>query len=220
MEDKLLNLINRYENVKQSIIATAKKSFFKSKVNLIVVAKGRTKIEIEALINQGQIDFAENYINSETMINWGYLKNKYPQIKVHFIGHIQTNKLNKILQIADFIHSIDSINIIDYLIKKEINDKKCFLQIKFDEGENRSGIFYKKMEEYIVYCAENKFNIVGFMVILPKTCDVNLVFSFVKNLSFKYKLNDLSMGMTEDYVEAILNGANYVRVGRKIFEGC
>jgi hypothetical protein len=220
MEDKLLNLINRYEKVKQSIIATSKKSFFKSKVNLIVVAKGRTKIEIEALINQGQIDFAENYINSETMINWGYLKNKYPQIKVHFIGHIQTNKLNKILQIADFIHSIDSINIIDYLIKKEINDKKCFLQIKFDEGENRSGIFYKKMEEYIVYCAENKFNIVGFMVILPKTCDVNLVFSFVKNLSFKYKLNDLSMGMTEDYVEAILNGANYVRVGRKIFEGC
>jgi uncharacterized pyridoxal phosphate-containing UPF0001 family protein len=154
------------------------------------------------------------------MFNWVYLKNKYPQIKIHFIGHIQTNKLNKILQIADFIHSIDSINIIDYLIKKEINDKKCFLQIKFDEGENRSGIFYKKMEEYIVYCAENKFNIVGFMVILPKTCDVNLVFSFVKNLSFKYKLNDLSMGMTEDYVEAILNGANYVRVGRKIFEGC
>jgi len=220
MEDKLLNLINRYEKVKQSIIATAKKSFFKSKVNLIVVAKGRTKTEIEELINQGQVDFAENYINSETMFNWVYLKNKYPQIKIHFIGHIQTNKLNKILQIADFIHSIDSINIIDYLIKKEINDKKCFLQIKFDEGENRSGIFYKKMEEYIVYCAENKFNIVGFMVILPKTCDVNLVFSFVKNLSFKYKLNDLSMGMTEDYVEAILNGANYVRVGRKIFEGC
>ena len=220
MEDRLLNLINRYENVKQSIIETAKKSFFKSKVHLIVVAKGRTKTEIEELINQGQVDFAENYINSETMFNWVYLKNKYPQIKIHFIGHIQTNKLNKILQIADFIHSIDSINIIDYLIKKEINDKKFFLQIKFDEGENRSGIFYKKMEEYIVYCAENKFNIVGFMVILPKTCDVNLVFSFVKNLSFKYKLNDLSMGMTEDYVEAILNGANYVRVGRKIFEGC
>ena len=220
MEDRLLNLINRYENVKQSIIETAKKSFFKSKVHLIVVAKGRTKTEIEELINQGQVDFAENYINSETMFNWVYLKNKYPQIKIHFIGHIQTNKLNKILQIADFIHSIDSINIIDYLIKKEINDKKCFLQIKFDEGENRSGIFYKKMEEYIVYCAENKFNIVGFMVILPKTCDVNLVFSFVKNLSFKYKLNDLRMGMTEDYVEAILNGANYVRVGRKIFEGC
>ena len=220
MEDRLLNLINRYENVKQSIIETAKKSFFKSKVHLIVVAKGRTKTEIEELINQGQVDFAENYINSETMFNWVYLKNKYPQIKIHFIGHIQTNKLNKILQIADFIHSIDSINIIDYLIKKEINDKKCFLQIKFDENENRSGIFYKKMEEYIVYCAENKFNIVGFMVILPKTCDVNLVFSFVKNLSFKYKLNDLSMGMTEDYVEAILNGANYVRVGRKIFEGC
>ncbi len=220
MEDRLLNLINRYENVKQSIIETAKKSFFKSKVHLIVVAKGRTKTEIEELINQGQVDFAENYINSETMFNWVYLKNKYPQIKIHFIGHIQTNKLNKILQIADFIHSIDSINIIDYLIKKEINDKKFFLQIKFDENENRSGIFYKKMEEYIVYCAENKFNIVGFMVILPKTCDVNLVFSFVKNLSFKYKLNDLSMGMTEDYVEAILNGANYVRVGRKIFEGC
>lgn len=220
MEDRLLNLINRYENVKQSIIETAKKSFFKSKVHLIVVAKGRTKTEIEELINQGQVDFAENYINSETMFNWVYLKNKYPQIKIHFIGHIQTNKLNKILQIADFIHSIDSINIIDYLIKKEINDKKFFLQIKFDENENRSGIFYKKIEEYIVYCAENKFNIVGFMVILPKTCDVNLVFSFVKNLSFKYKLNDLSMGMTEDYVEAILNGANYVRVGRKIFEGC
>jgi pyridoxal phosphate enzyme (YggS family) len=220
MEDKLLNLINRYEKVKQSIIATSKKSFFKSKVNLIVVAKGRTKIEIEALINQGQIDFAENYINSETMINWGYLKNKYPQIKVHFIGHIQTNKLNKILQIADFIHSIDSMNIIDYFIKKEINNKKCFLQIKFDEGENRSGVFYKNIEEYILYCKKNKFNIDGFMVVLPKICDVNLVFSFVKSLSFKYKLNDLSMGMTEDYVEAILNGANYVRVGRKIFEGC
>lgn len=219
MEDKLLNLINRYEKVKQSIIATSKKSFFKSKVNLIVVAKGRTKIEIEALINQGQIDFAENYINSETMINWGYLKNKYPQIKVHFIGHIQTNKLNKILQIADFIHSIDSMNIIDYFIKKEINNKKCFLQIKFDELGNRSGIFYKNIEEYILYCKKNKFNIDGFMVVLPKICDVNLVFSFVKSLSFKYKLNDLSMGMTEDYVEAILNGANYVRVGRKIFEG-
>jgi uncharacterized pyridoxal phosphate-containing UPF0001 family protein len=219
MEDKLLNLINRYEKVKQSIIATSKKSFFKSKVNLIVVAKGRTKIEIEALINQGQIDFAENYINSETMINWGYLKNKYPQIKVHFIGHIQTNKLNKILQIADFIHSIDSMNIIDYFIKKEINDKKCFLQIKFDELRNRSGVFYKNIEEYILYCKKNKFNIDGFMVVLPKICDVNLVFSFVKSLSFKYKLNDLSMGMTEDYVEAILNGANYVRVGRKIFEG-
>lgn len=220
MEDRLLNMINRYENVKKSIIETSKKSFFKSKVHLIVVAKGRTKTEIEELINKGQIDFAENYINSETMFNWVYLKNKYPQIKIHFIGHIQTNKLNKILQIADFIHSIDSINIIDYLIKKEINDKKCFLQIKFDEGENRSGIFYKKIEEYIVYCAENKLNIVGFMVILPKICDVNLLFSFVKNLSFKYKINDLSMGMTEDYVEAILNGANYVRVGRKIFEGC
>ena len=91
MEDRLLNLINRYENVKQSIIATAKKSFFKSKVNLIVVAKGRTKTEIEELINQGQVDFAENYINSETMFNWVYLKNKYPQIKISLQNYFHEN---------------------------------------------------------------------------------------------------------------------------------
>lgn len=184
---------------------------------LIAVSKKRTKTEIIEAIDAGITNFGENYL-TEAEDKWLELKADYPNITLHFIGHLQSNKLKKIHHLFDVIHSIDSSKLINDLKNYQDKPKKYLLQLDLDpENSNKAGLQPKDLEATLQYATECKVPISGLMGMCPINCPVSPYFAFLYQLKNKYSLNELSMGMTHDYVEAVTFGSTMLRIGSGIF---
>lgn len=194
-------------------------------VTLIAVSKGHDFSSIEAAYRAGQKDFGESYaLEMSQKMALAKLHN-LKEIRWHFLGAVQSNKL-KIIKNADVIHSVSSIRHAQLL--SDITDKtlNIFLQINLDQNPARQGFFYSdvisSLEKIFTY---PNLNVVGFMTILPQDPNIPTKSWFkkmaeLKALVVKKKLLNsvfLSMGMSQDFVEAIFFGANYVRIGTRIF---
>ena len=187
-----------------------------NKTIVIAVSKNRNKEEIIQAIEGGITNFAENYLQ-EAYDKWIDLKIQYPQVVLHFIGHIQSNKLKKIHDLFDVIHTIDSKKLIDEL--KTYNTKKQYLlQLDLDpDNSKKSGLSPKDLESTLQYAQECNVEIVGLMGMSPLNCPVSPYFAFLYTLKNKYHLNELSMGMTNDYLEALKFGSTMLRIGTGVF---
>ena len=216
MHDTVKNLlkINEKVKVKLSTVSNSNKI-----PRIIAVSKTFKMQHIYPLIDHGHVDFGENKVQ-EAQEKWTQIKEKNKNIKLHLIGRLQTNKVKIAVKLFDYIHSLDSKKLADKISKyqKEQNlKKKIFIQVNIGDEEQKSGIQKDELPDFYNYCKNLELDILGLMCIPPFNKDSSSYFQEMKNLSKKFNLKDLSMGMSSDYIDAIENGSTYVRIGSNIF---
>jgi len=189
-------------------------------VNLIAVSKTIDEEKIKQAIDCGCQIFGENKV-MEAKNKWINLKNQYKNIKLHLIGHLQTNKVKDAVQIFDVIQTLDSEKLAQALAKEIIKQNKSleiFVQINIGEEEQKSGITPKDAQDFIQkMIGEYKLPITGVMAIPPVDQDPNLYFALLKKIADENNLKNISMGMSDDFENAIMMGANFIRLGTAIF---
>ena len=192
----------------------------KSIPEIIAVSKTFALSNITPLIDSGHIHFGENKIQ-EAEEKWKEVKNKNKNIKLHMVGKLQSNKAKKAVQIFDYIHSLDNIKLAKKIsfFEKKLNKKtKLFIQVNIANEEQKSGISVNDLNPFYNYCSgELSLNVIGLMCLPPINSESSNYFNVLKQKAANLKLQNLSMGMSSDYKEAILNGSTYLRLGSVIF---
>tara|TARA_X000000950_G_scaffold250320_1_gene310886 strand:- start:4442 stop:5080 length:639 start_codon:yes stop_codon:yes gene_type:complete len=190
------------------------------KVNIIAVSKTFPINHILPLINQGHNHYGENKVQ-EAIEKWTDIKIDMPNIKLHLLGKLQTNKVKFVLPLFDYLHSLDSLKLAQKISeeqKKKNFKPKIFIQINIGKEDQKSGINEENLEDFYKVCKNDlDLNIIGLMCLPPFDEDSSPYFKRIKLLSEKFNLNELSMGMSNDYLKAVENGSTYIRVGSKIF---
>ena len=186
-----------------------------------IIAVSKTfKIEnINPLIEYGHIDYGENKVQ-EAQEKWSLIKDQNKNIKLHLIGRLQTNKVKLAVKLFDYIHSLDSKKLADKisLHQKEQNlQTKLFIQVNIGNEKQKSGILKSEVVDFYNYCKSLDLDILGLMCIPPFNKDSTEFFKEMRVLNEKIKMEDLSMGMSSDYLHAIENGSTFVRIGSSIF---
>ena len=190
-----------------------------NKVNLIVVTKNQGVEKINDLINEGHRDFGENKVQ-EAKSKWTNILKINPNVRLHFIGKLQSNKIKKIGELFEFIHSLDSIKNAELLAKEELRTSKklkYFIQVNLAREIQKSGVEEENLSELVIFCKKINLNVIGLMFIQPITSGSSLFFKRLKILSNCHSLNELSMGMSNDYEDAINCGSTWIRIGSSIF---
>jgi pyridoxal phosphate enzyme (YggS family) len=209
-------IIERFDKIKL-IIAKAKPV---QNVNIIAVSKTFPLEHIKPLIDHGHQHFGENKVQ-EAVFKWSNIKKENDNLKLHMIGKLQTNKSKDAVKLFDYIHSLDSQKLADALAKHQKSLKKnlnYFIQVNIGNEIQKSGIPVSELDPFYNYCKnEINLNIKGLMVIPPNDNKPEKYFKFLNELNKSLALEDLSMGMSADYLEAIKCGATFIRVGSSIF---
>ena len=192
----------------------------RSDAKIIAVSKTFKIDQILPLINYGHIHFGENKVQ-ETLSKWQNLKLENSNIKLHFVGKLQTNKVKHLLPIIDYIHSLDNLKLAQKISDEQTKKKlkpKLFVQINFENEIQKSGIAEEKLEEFLNICQNSlSLDIVGLMCLPPNDGNHLKYFKKMKELKLKFNLKELSMGMSNDYSDAIDQSSSFVRIGSKIF---
>ena len=187
---------------------------------LIIVTKNQDLQRINLLINKEHLDFGENKVQEATL-KWASLILRYPKLKLHLIGKLQSNKAKDAFKIFHYIHTLDNEKLAQIFSKLEKNSSKklkYFVQVNIANEPQKNGISTNLLNPFIKYCVNDlKLNIIGLMCIPPAVGDPTNHFKALADLAKLNHLNELSMGMSNDYEIAIKSGATFVRVGSKIF---
>ena len=190
------------------------------KVPKIIAVSKTFKIEkILPLIDYGHKDFGENKVQ-EAVDKWTEVKLSNPDIQLHLIGKLQTNKVKYAVKIFDYIHSVDSEKLAKKISDEEIkiNKKiKIFIQVNIGQEDQKSGTNVDELSSLISYCSEINLDVVGLMCIPPQDEDSVIYFEKMKKLNKENNFHELSMGMSSDYLKAAINNASYLRIGSSIF---
>ena len=187
--------------------------------SIIAVSKTFPVSSILPLIKEGHIHFGENKVQ-EAVEKWSDIKKEFNTIKLHMIGKLQTNKVKYVLPLFDFIHSLDNEKLaikISNEQKKYVKKPKIFIQVNIGEENQKSGIMKKDLKSFYNICKNLNLDIVGLMCIPPFDNDPQPFFHEMNSLLKNLKLNELSMGMSKDYLLAVQNSSTYIRIGSKIF---
>ena len=212
--------VQRLNFVKNKVKEVVDKKQLKTIPQIIAVTKSFPLNKINPLLEMGHIHFGENKIQ-EAESKWFNIKNKYKNLQLHMLGKLQSNKAKNAVKLFDYIHSLDNIKLATKLsqYEKELGKKiKLFIQVNIAEESQKSGILLNDLNHFYNFCTkELSLNITGLMCLPPINSDSNKYFKILKKTSEKLNLTDLSMGMSADYDQAILNGSTYLRLGTAIF---
>ena len=214
MTDETINkLTSIQENIKKL------KTDNLSKTEIICVSKTFSIDHLKPLIDHGHIHFGENKVQ-EALEKWTVLKKNFTNVKLHLIGKLQTNKVKHALNLFDYIHSVDNIKLATKISneQKKINKKpKIFIQINIGNEPQKSGIDKKELKNFYQACIELGLDIIGTMCLPPNNDKSDQYFSEMQTLNESLNLKEISMGMSEDYLNAVEHGATFIRIGSKIF---
>ena len=212
--------MQRLNLVKSNVREVFEKKQLKIFPQIIAVAKTFPFNEIEPLLKIGHLHFGENKIQ-EAESKWPGIKDKYKSLQLHMLGKLQTNKAKKAVKLFDYIHSLDNEKLAKKINQheKELDKRvKLFIQVNLAKEEQKSGILLSDLENFYNFCTkELSLNIIGLMCLPPFDSDSSKYFKTLKKSSEKLNLVDLSMGMSSDYEQAMLNGSTYLRLGTLIF---
>ncbi|MEI3536162.1 MAG: YggS family pyridoxal phosphate-dependent enzyme [Bacilli bacterium] len=203
-------------------------SFIKTIPNNVILVAATKYASIDdmfILLKHGINNFGENRVDS-FLNKYNELKNE--NIIWHFIGHLQRNKCKDIINKIDILHSLDSLELAKIIEKERHDILPTFIEVSINLEENKNGVDYRYLKDFIIKMKEfKKIKIIGLMMMSKKYSNHDeLINQFKKikelrnnleqelNISLPY----LSMGMSNDYVEAISQGANYIRLGRILFD--
>jgi len=190
------------------------------KTQVIAVSKTFPIENIKPLIEIGHIHFGENKVQ-EADSKWSNIKKINPNIQLHMIGRLQSNKAKRAVELFDYIHSLDSKKLAENLSKFEnnINKKlKYFIQVNVGSEKQKAGITPNELDEFYTYCKKKlNLNIIGLMVIPPNDGNEEKYFKYLYETNSSLGLEHLSMGMSADYLIADKYNATFLRIGSSIF---
>lgn len=188
--------------------------------NIIAVSKTFPIENILPLIHDNHIHFGENKIQ-EALIKWTGIKEKYPHLKLHMLGKIQSNKVKFLLPLFDYLHSLDSYKLAEKISNRQkvLNKRpKIFIQVNFENEIQKAGINYNEVSSFLDKCVKDlNLDIVGLMCLPPKSKSPSKYFDKLKKIKNELNLKELSMGMSNDYIEAYQSGSTFLRIGSSIF---
>jgi len=210
-----MNIIKNYTEILNQI---------KKNTNLnpqvIAVSKTFDLDHIRPLINFGHLHYGENRVN-EAVLKWSNEIKKNLNLKIHLLGKLQSNKIKDALKIFSYIHSLDSKKLailLDEEQNKRLINIKYFIQVNIGNENQKSGIMINDLDDFINFCrSKTKLNIVGLMCIPPIKESPDFYFKKLSEMAKKNNLDELSMGMSNDYISGIKNGSTFVRIGSAIF---
>ena len=212
------SIIN-FSNIQNSIKENQEKTNNKNTIKIIAVSKTFEISHINPLIDYGHTDFGENKVQ-EAIEKWSDIKHKNQNLSLHLIGKLQSNKTKLALKIFDYIHSLDSEKLANKISEeqKKIDKKpKLFIQVNIGNEDQKSGVNPNKLKSFYKYCLDKDLDVIGTMCLPPISEDPEKYFMRMNYLNKDLGLNELSMGMSADYISAIDNNATFIRVGSKIF---
>ena len=189
-------------------------------VQLIAVSKGRTVDEVEELIEAGQRDFGENRVQ-EALAKWTPLLARYPQVRLHGIGRLQSNKAVDAVRLFDQIHSLDRRSLLDALVKEAEKAGRfppAYVQVNIGEEEQKGGCAIGEVGELVAAVRASPLPLAGLMCIPPVGLEPSPFFALLNELARRHDVMKLSMGMSADYKQAVMLGATAVRIGTALFE--
>lgn len=190
-------------------------------ISLIAVSKQRSAEEIEPLIAAGQRDFGENRVQ-EVLGKWPVLLAAHPDIKLHAIGRLQSNKAAEAVELFDTIHSVDRRSLLDALVKaaeKSGRFPALYVQVNIGEEEQKGGCAIGETGALVEAVEASPLPLAGLMAIPPLGLEPAPYFALLAKLARRHDVAGLSMGMSGDYEAAVMLGATAVRVGTALFEG-
>ena len=215
MHSTVKNLLD----VENSINIHLNKLNINNNPKIVAVSKTFKIDKILPLIDHGHVDYGENKVQ-EAFEKWTEIKKINSNIKLHMIGKLQTNKVKFAVQIFDYIHSVDSQKLAKKIADEQnkINKKiKIFLQVNIGDENQKSGINKTEINQLASYCKEIGLDLIGLMCIPPANIDPEGYFDEMNKLNKSLGLNELSMGMSSDFLLAAKYFSTYVRIGSSIF---
>jgi pyridoxal phosphate enzyme (YggS family) len=203
-------------------------NFIQNKINgiskftrIVVVSKKRSYDHIQPLLQSNHLDYGENQIQ-EALNKWPSIIATNKEIRLHLIGRLQSNKAKAAFNLFQFIHSLDSEKLAKILSSLEQETgikKKYFIQVNIGNEDQKAGITVDKLNQFSSYCVNQlNLNVLGFMCIPPVNHDSKKYFIKLHELNVLNGYKELSMGMSNDYIEAIQCGSTCVRIGSAIFD--
>jgi pyridoxal phosphate enzyme (YggS family) len=189
-------------------------------VQLIAVSKGRSDQEIEPLVEAGQRDFGENRVQ-EALAKWPKLLVRYPDIRLHEIGQLQSNKAAEAAKLFDVIHSVDRPSLLSALVKeseKANRSPRVYVQVNIGEEEQKGGCAIGDVGALVEAVRASPLPLAGLMAIPPLGVEPSPYFALLSKLARRHDVGGLSIGMSGDFKTAIMLGATAVRVGTALFE--
>ena len=209
-------VVERFTKIKSNIVSLKPIK----PVNIIAVSKTFPIEHIQPLIAHGHIHYGENKVQ-EASVKWLEQKKHNQNLKLHMVGKLQSNKAKDALKIFDYIHSLDNQKLADSLAKHQKNMNKnieYFIQVNIGNEIQKSGIPVNELDPFYNYCVnEINLKIIGLMAIPPNDNNSEKYFKSLNELNKSLALENLSMGMSSDYTDAIKHGATFVRIGSSIF---
>ncbi len=188
-------------------------------IHLIAVSKTRSVEDIAPLILQGQMLFGENRVQ-EAAQKWPVLKEQHSGIQLHLIGQLQSNKAEEAVALFDVIHSVDRLSLVTALgkaMQKLQRAVPCFIQVNIGAEAQKGGCSVAELPDLLKAAQESDIPVAGLMCIPPADVEAAPFFALLAELSARYGLPQLSMGMSDDFETAIMLGATHIRVGTALF---
>tara|TARA_B100001057_G_scaffold406836_1_gene420389 strand:- start:131 stop:790 length:660 start_codon:yes stop_codon:yes gene_type:complete len=213
------DVINNYKEIISSIDLRLKDQNIITPPKVIAVSKTFKLDKILPLIDYGHLDYGENKVQ-EAIEKWSDIRITKTDLKLHLIGKLQTNKVKQAIKIFDYIHSVDSEKLAKKIADEEIRQNKkikLFIQVNIGEEEQKSGINKNQLSDFYQFCKTLKLDVIGLMCIPPFEKDSRKYFEEMCVISQSLNLNELSMGMSSDYLIALDHSATYLRIGSSIF---
>ena len=210
------NIIDLHENVNKKIKDL---NYSNYKPQIIAVSKTFSMDNILPLIDYGHEHFGENKVQ-EALNKWCDIKKQKPHIKLHMIGRLQSNKVKQAVSIFDYIHSVDNNKLaikISEEQKKQNKNIKIFLQVNIGDEIQKSGSSLNDIEKLALECKNMNLNVLGLMCLPPINEPVDKYFSLIKRQNDELNYKELSLGMSNDYIEALNYRTSFIRIGTKIF---
>ena len=215
MHNTVKNLFNIENNIKTHL----NKLNINNKPKIVAVSKTFKIDKILPLIEHGHLDYGENKVQ-EAIEKWTDIKRINSKVKLHMIGKLQTNKVKFAVQIFDYIHSVDSEKLAKKIVDEQnkINKNiKVFLQVNIGDEIQKSGVNKNNVSQLAYYCKEIGLDLIGLMCIPPADIDPDVYFDEMNKLNRNLNFNELSMGMSSDFLIAVKYYSTHVRIGSSIF---
>ncbi len=201
-------------------VATKKADRAEASVKLVAVSKVQPNERVAEVLQQGHRLFGENRVQ-EAAGKWPDFRVEFPDVQVHLIGPLQSNKVNQALELFDAIHTVDREKLAKKLadaVQKRGNCPELFIQVNTGEEPQKAGVLPAEVDGFVKTCRETySLPIAGLMVIPPVNEEPSLHFALLAKMAARNGLDGLSMGMSSDFERAIALGATHIRVGSAIF---
>ena len=215
MHNTVKNLLDIQNNIKVKLNEININNYPK----IIAVSKTFKIDQISPLIDHGHIDFGENKVQ-EAVEKWTEVKKINPKIQLHMIGKLQTNKVKFAVKLFDYIHSVDSEKLAKKISEEQNKIQKnikIFLQVNIGDEHQKAGIDKNQLKNLVDYCKEINLDLIGLMCIPPANTNPDVYFDEMKNLNKTLGFEELSMGMSSDFLIAAKYESTFIRVGSSIF---